>query len=193
MSNETLRIIGSVSSILTIALGALILLRNPLGDEHSISHHIVTKRHYFLAIGGALTIFGALYYAFIIRWFIPQYGLPSWLLFILAGAFIAQMLVAWIPANNPILENNRFHGLWHTLGGIVVASAMVICLWSLAVSGDFNYQWQRTFAVSLTVICSALYVSLLGLLYGSGRFILIVESLFIAIFSIGMLILTWFI
>lgn len=188
--HNLLRLFGTAANIIVVVLGAAILLRNPQGNTRSISHHIVTKRHYFLIMGAALTIFGALYYAFIIWWFMPQYQLPSWLLPVLAVAFIAQMLVAWVPATS---QNAKEHyiGKVHALGGIVVASAMVACLWALAVGGTFMHEWQQNLSLGLAIICSALYLALLFLLYGSRRFLLFVESLFIAIFSAGMLVLTW--
>lgn len=187
---DLLRLFGSAANVITLILGAAILLRNPQGNTRSISHHIVTKRHYYLIMGAALTIFGALYYAFIIWWFMPQYQLPSWLLPVLAVAFAAQMLVAWVPATDPKTEG-QYMGKIHALGGVVVASAMVACLWALAAAGTFTHEWQQTLSSSLAIICSALYLALLFLLYGSRRFLLVVESLFIAIFSAGMLILTW--
>lgn len=189
--SDLLRLLGSAANITTLALGAAMLVRNPQGTTRSISHHLTTKRHYFLVMGLALTVFGALYYAFIIWWFMPQYQLPSWLLPILAFAFAAQLLVAWVPANNAKL-NEKLLGRLHALGGIMVATAMIICLWSLAVTGTFTHSWKQTLSTCIAVACSVLYGALLYLLYGSRQHLLIVESLFIAIFSAGMLILTWF-
>jgi len=189
MSNA-LRFFGSAANITTLALGLAILIRNPLGNARSISHHLTTKRHYFQVMGLALTIFGAIYYAFIIWWFMPHFSLPTWLLPVLAIAFVAQMLVAWIPANNAKF-NERLLGRVHAFGGIVVAAAMITCLWALALGGTFTQPWQQILSSGLAVTCSILYAALLALLYGSRRYLLIVESVFIAVFSVGMLILTW--
>jgi len=188
--NDSLRFFGSAANITTLALGLAVLIRNPLGNARSISHHLATKRHYFLVMGLALTVFGAIYYAFIIWWFMPQFDLASWLLPVLGIAFMAQMLVAWVPARNAKI-NEKLLGRVHAFGGIVVAAAMVTCLWALAVGGTFAHSWQQLLSTTLAVACSVLYGLLLILLYGSRRYLLIVESLFIAIFSVGMLILTW--
>jgi len=188
--NDSLRLFGSAANITTLALGLAVLIRNPLGSARSISHHLATKRHYFLMMGLALTIFGAIYYAFIIWWFMPQFDLPTWLLPVLAVAFVAQMLVAWIPARNAKF-NEKLLGRVHAFGGIVVAAAMITCLWALATSGTFSHSWQQMLSSGLAVTCSILYAALLALLYGSRRYLLIVESVFIAVFSVGMLILTW--
>ncbi len=189
--NDVLRFFGSAANITTLALGAAMLVRNPQGTTRSISHHLTTKRHYFLIMGMALTVFGALYYAFIIWWFMPEYHLASWLLPVLAFSFVAQLLVAWVPANNARV-NEKLLGRLHAFGGIVVASAMVACLWALATGGTFAYSWQQILSTALAITCSVLYCLLIVLLYNSRRYLLIVESLFIAIFSAGMFILTWF-
>ena len=122
--------------------------------------------------------------------FLVTVYLPGWLLAVLAVAFMAQMLIAWVPATSS--ETNGWHtGKLHALGGVVVASAMVIFLWALAVFGSFSKDWQRPTAFWLAAICSLLYGLLLVLLYRSSRQLLLVESLFIATFSAGMLIFTW--
>lgn len=180
------QIIGIISLCTVLALGLAILLRNPRDHTRSISSFVATKPHYFLAMALSLTVGGAAFYGFLIFWLIPTHEMPSVTYWIIGIAFVAQLGIAWTRASH--VERSWANRV-HTIGGIIVGSAMVVCIWLLVLYGrnltPITYA-VTTFAAISTIIC---FIVLLIGIWRYKQLIFISEAAMIGVFSIAMLVL----
>lgn len=135
-----------------------------------------------------LTLGGAAFYGFLAFWLVPTYELPAITNWILGVAFVAQLCVAWTPAS---LTKASWKNRIHTIGGMVVGSAMVISIWILVLYGSNISPVAYaivTFAAIDTVIC--FIVLLLGI-WRYKQLIFVSEVAMIGVFSIALLVLCW--
>lgn len=166
--------------------GLAVLLRQPKSARTTISSHIATKRHYFIFMALLLS-FGALpFYGFLLFWLLPTYSLPSITYWVIITAYIAQLLVAWLPA-----KPKSPQGRLHAAGGIVVGTSMVACIWIVALFG----QRLGLIASPLIAITAALssftFIMLLVNLVKPTKLLLILELFMIGSFVLALIALCW--
>lgn len=165
----------------------MILLRSPTKDVETISFHIASKRHYFIVAALLLTITGGVFYSFLIFWLLPTYMLPMVTYYIIRSAFIGQLLVAWMPASVQSVSSVA-HRL-HTVGGIWVGTATILCIWIVALYGQGMQPIGYAATLLTTVIGTLSYTMLLLGLWRYKKLILINEIIIIGLFSITLILL----
>lgn len=182
------QIIGTISLAIVLLLGLAILLRNPHDRTRSISSFIATKPHYFLAMALALSIAGAAFYGFLVFWLVPTYEMPTITYWILGIAFAAQLCVAWTPSSS---SKHAWKNSIHTVGGIIVGCAMVICIWLLVLYGSNLSPVGHTMATIAAINTSVCFVLLSIGLWRYKQLVLISEVALISVFSTALLVLCW--
>lgn len=180
------QIIGTLSLAAVCGGGLAVLLRQPKSARTTISYHIATKRHYFIFMAILLSVGAMPFYGFLLFWLLPTYALPSATYWIVIAAYIAQLLVAWLPAKPGTLP-----GRIHAAGGIVVGTSMVACIWIVALFGQ-NLGTVSMVLSTITVALSSLtFVILIANLIKPTHWLLITEMLMIGSFALVLIALSW--
>lgn len=179
------QLVGLLSLIITLAGGLTILIRNPTQTSDSISYHIASKPHYFMLMGLVLTVAGFAFYGFLIFWLIPEYQLPQITYWIVIVSFIAQLLVAWIPARPKTVE-----GRIHAASGITVGTAMVLCISILVLYGQNVPLVALTLSTIAAITTPLSYIALSVGLLRAQQLILPSEIIMIGFFSLALIALS---
>ncbi len=179
------QLIGIASLSLIVLFGVAILLRNPAKSIDTISLHIAAKPHYFITAALLLTIAGGAFYGFLLFWLLPTYELPQITYFIIIGAFFAQLLVAWFPADLP--TKRSLASSLHTLGGVLVGTAMIVCIWIVVLYGRSIPPISYIIAITTAVIGSISYIGVIAGLSKYKKLMLMSEVTMIAFFDITLL------
>lgn len=181
------QIIGIASLTLVLLFGLAVLLRNPTKSADTISLHIASKRHYFIIAALLLTFAGGAFYGFLLFWLLPSYQLPNFVYWVIISSFFAQLIVAWIPANS-LRERSKVKTL-HTFGGILVGTAMIICIWAVVLFGNNIPSISYAVAIITAIVGTVCYITLILGLWRYKQLLLISEITMIGLFSITLLLL----
>lgn len=133
-------------------------------------------------MGTLLSLIGAAFYAFLIFWLIPAYSLPNITYWIVIVSLIAQFVIAWTPTGATAKLTKI-----HTAAGIIVGTAMLICIWIAALLGSPLGPVTSVLLWPAAVITSVCYALLI---LGIGRYKQLLmpgEVVMIAVFSVALL------
>jgi hypothetical protein len=90
--------LGLIALIPILPMAIIIAARFPLVPRLSASENIARNRSSQLLFSTVFTPVTVLYYLFLVGWLGPHYGV-SWVFYLLTViAFLAQLIVTWVPA-----------------------------------------------------------------------------------------------
>lgn len=179
-----LRWSGVAIALLLPVVCGVIIAKRPQGRGASISLHFGAHKDTYLFMGLFLTFAGALFYSFIWFWIVPTYNLPPMLYPVLTISYIAQLLLSWWPAS---ITNKKSHTI-HMVGGVIVASSMVLLLALLS----FHFRHLPELSglyIALGTITTVLCLLIYALNKQLHQHFLIFELLFIAFFCSALILL----
>jgi hypothetical protein len=182
---EWLRWAGAAILSAMLLFGAFILIRYPLGKQSSISRHIASNPWHYLLMALLLSVGGGIFYAFLVFWLVPTYHISVFIYVLLAIAFVAQLILAWVPDKLPTTPSHRRLHLLHFTAGTTVAVIMMLSLYFLCAAFEHLPDISRVFVIASTIFstgCIALYT----FSRKSRRYFLWLESVFILLFSASM-------
>jgi hypothetical protein len=111
--------LGLIALILLIPLGIIIPRKWPLKRGLSVSENIARHNASQLFFSLAFTPVTILYYSFLALWLGPHYNIAVGYYYILLIAFVAQLILTWVPARGRRLIQI------HTNASYIVAIAML--------------------------------------------------------------------
>lgn len=121
---ESLRWLGVVALAGMLAAALLVLLTQQFDASRSVSQSWSRSRRAYVFMGVSVTVFGALLVVSLMGWTIPHYGLP-WLMYPLVSlAYLALLVIAWVPMIEKPGEHSLLHP--HFVGGGIVATGAAI-------------------------------------------------------------------
>lgn len=131
-------------------------------------------------MGAILSLLGAAFYGFLMFWLIPAYTLPNATYYVVGISFVAQLLVAWVPASTSKSIKNTIH----TSAGITIGTAMLVCIWIAALFGTNTGALTTNLLFPAALLTSLCYGLLLLGLWRYKSLFLPAEVMMILVFSI---------
>src|SRR4051812_33711756 len=91
-----MKYLGLVLIVLSWAAGAYLLIKYRGTRKMSISQHAASHKHAALLFAVVLSGSGALFYYWLLRWFVPKLGLGGWFVALLTLAFVGQFVAGLV-------------------------------------------------------------------------------------------------
>lgn len=186
MEVSALQVIGTLALLIVLGGGLYVTVKNPGESADSISYRISRTRSSFILMALSLTLAGLAFYCFLLFWLVPRYTLPSITSWIIIVSFIAQLLVAWLPARPQTLG-----GKVHSIAGVVIGTAMVACIWILVLFGEDVPRIAYLISLVTAVVTPITYLTLSFGLLRQRSYVLPSEIIMIGTFSLALLALCW--
>lgn len=171
--------------LITLISGMYTLLHSSASQGLSISQHIAYNRQTYFLMGIILSVVGAAFYGFLLFWLIPAYKLPIATYYVVGVSFVAQLIVAWIPADTSKSAKNTIH----TAAGITIGTAMLICIWVTYLFGSFTGALTTNLIPPVAILASVCYGLLLLGLWRYKSLFLPSEVTMILIFSATLIVM----
>lgn len=121
---EELRWLGVIALSGMLATALLLLVTQQFDPSSSVSQSWSRSKRAFLFMGISMSVFGALLCVSLLGWTIPHYGLPVLLYPLVLLAYLALLVIAWVPMVEKPGEHSWLHP--HFLGGGVVATGALV-------------------------------------------------------------------
>lgn len=177
--------VGVASLCVIVLAGVVPLIGRPFDPSSSVSQSWGERQRFSVLMGMVLTVFGAGFCLFIVGWLTPAYGLPHWMYYVAAVAYLGILGVAWVRIVDKPAEHPVHHP--HFLGGIAGASAITasyatLLFWASSVPRLSYYLTLIAFAYSL---CWPLFF-----LPRVREYFLVLECMFVFLFVLVILSLT---
>jgi hypothetical protein len=95
--NDSYRYIGVLASLMAW-LGIVIVLWSwPIIKTNSISKHVATQKKSWLLFAPIETVALALFYVFMVNWFIPVLELPGLYKILISITLLLEVITSWVP------------------------------------------------------------------------------------------------
>lgn len=152
------RLIGTISLFIILLSGLVIIVRERGIVPRSVSYYIGKDFATKIAMGTILVVFGILFYSYLLFWVAPTYQLPEITYVVIALSFLGLLLIALFPITEYM---STFHYQLHRLGGIAVATSMLLCVWLFTLYAHPVDNLIANIASALTIVTSIGYIGAL--------------------------------
>lgn len=173
--------LGLVAIILMCVSAFLIVRKNGLKHELTMSQHAALNEQTFLQFAIVSTIANVLFFLFVNEWMIPYYGLPKLFFYTFILGMTCQLAAAWVPTKG----DNLFSRV-HDFFAYTMAYLMPILLLQLVIAPTVPLAGR-----TVALIGATLEILLILFFWTKrqwvGRRFFILQSTYIVLFYISML------
>lgn len=124
MPIESFRWLGLVALAGMLLTALLLLLTQKFDPSRSVSQSWSRSRRAYIFMGASVTVFGAMLTASLLWWTIPTYHLPALMYPLVTLAYLALLVIAWVPMFEKPGEHSLLHP--HFISGGIVATGAAI-------------------------------------------------------------------